>query len=1750
MPDGNKIPPPPNGGKIISSSGSVGPNIPPPPNGGRIVATPITREGFSPISDDQAKRAYVNKRIQELSFSKGYNSEEKKFLNEFGSNPNVNADRFDKAVDIMGGNDPSQEGFQTYYMDTNEFGMQEPIAVPYGKSAPKGKQIESVWGSKTDDDNAITSTAKILLNTLPSIIESVGSIPATVQGLAGGDAEWYDGMKSRLSALKAPVSEKATQPFLDTSKIKESSDIYNPENWNFTVDNVAGNIASLASFLGELYVGGSVAKGAGLGAKATQAIQSGAEVGVGAKLMSKAPEFTANYMVFLNEGLDAAEEAGLEGREKYAAASLVAIPASMIFTKFGLGPKLIGNAEVKSEATVMVQKLINGSQQGAKKASLEDLYKTSAVAATEVASTMAKKALASGAEQAGTMVAADVATNASKALYDKLFAEGKLKGEGKYGAEITSPEALSQYINSAIIGFGAGALGGAGIDSYRKAKEEVQSKSAFEAVKKGETSISGVKAELSRALDTGKITKEEYDYANKRINHYDDFYKKTQGVRIDDAAKKRIFDLTWNNENIKGEIEALKAQKDGGPGDFFLDEQIRGKESLSEANTKEVGETLQKADVKSQPVVAESIEAKYKEEPSKKEKDEITPEEHEFIIKELPGIKKELGKDATVESSVDEARRRFKEQQPAKVKEVKIPVAEQHKKFEEFIKEKAPEVPFNKLPESQRSGVLADYLREGKKSGVGSIKGKIETGKHWDKIFESKTGDVVETGKNFYFHIGDKVMRFASQKFMNFGKSFKDFIQSKDFEVHLIEASDANLTELKKSGKIQNDADIVENANGEKVFKFKEGGKDAEVEYPYILQVRTTDKGIPVGNLSVRGGKEYDAARESRKMASEPSIAKPEYTTRLGKNTYKITREKSVTPEGTTEVTGELVVTDKAGNKVIGAERNAVLDKYAKEYNFDSGERIEGEAYIESPDELYDYIADNSNNPLEIIEAYQYAKKEIIQNEGDHKENFIHDYIDKITREDFVRFDDAANITPRIAKNYFADEGRKIDTLAQEVSEAAGIEVTEHDIVDFIKRYPGKTGKGSYAESIKTIEPSYMNDLRNRFEKLTGLRLTEKIIDIATDNALKKKNIDVEPYLNKEYYETEEIIADYEKQYEEAASYKEPEEGGLTYSSEEAGREGEIRDGEGEGAVVQKQKSSEEGIESSAERKEKLELLQKSIPEIKVIEDKSIEGAGQVEADGKTIKLNPEYNYADTPIHEFGHAFIDMVGGLENKFIQKGVEQLRDTNLWQKISEKYPELSQDMLAKEVLSTAVGKEGAQLFRDKKSRSDFRNWVDTFWMKIKRVLGIEKNVAKNIASQLLSGKKIKGELKPSGVIQKQKAPITQKGAFEQYENVFNKKTTGEKIKDIATEVIGIPRAFMTTMDMSAPLRQGIIFTLTKPKSASKAFKEMFRQTFSEKNYNKWLEDIKNTHEYQVMVDSGMYISDPHKKGGKLSDKEETFMTNLAQKIPLVGSVIKASERAYTSYLNKIRTDVFANAIAMFEKQGITPEGNPKVYKAMADFINNATGRGSLGKLEDSAQTLNTIFFSPRLIASRFNMLNPAWYAKMPKPVRKEAIKTFAQFVGVGSSILMLAAAAGAKVSTDPRGSDFGKIKVGDTRWDIWGGFQQWVRVLSQLASGKKTTTSGRVIKLGGKTTRLDVASDFIRGKLAPVPGLALELLEGRKVSGEKLDVSEELINKTIPIYLQDMKEIIEDEGPEAIFTVGVPSFFGVGVQHYKK
>jgi len=379
-----------------------------------------------------------------------------------------------------------------------------------------------------------------------------------------------------------------------------------------------------------------------------------------------------------------------------------------------------------------------------------------------------------------------------------------------------------------------------------------------------------------------------------------------------------------------------------------------------------------------------------------------------------------------------------------------------------------------------------------------------------------------------------------------------------------------------------------------------------------------------------------------------------------------------------------------------------------------------------------------------------------------------------------------------------------------------------------------------------------------------------------------------------------------------------------------------------------------------------------------------------------------------------------------------------------------------------------------------------------------------------------------------------------------SILSKRTKWQKVKAGIFEAANIPRAIMASFDLSAPLRQGVF--MLRRKEFYDAFASMFKYFGSEKAYQALLDNIAAHPNYGLMRKSRLALTE---LDVPLALREEAIMSHIPEKIPLAGKGIRASNRAYTGFLNKLRADAFDSLVKKAEQLKLDPKKNAALSENIANYVNAATGRGTLWNLEKHIVGLNSFLFSPRLMASRFNLLNPRYYAKLDPFVRKEALKDLLAFTGAGMTTLQLAKLAGAEVETNPKSSDFGKIKIGNTRIDPWGGFQQYIRTAAQFITGEtKSTTTGKITKLGQgyrPTTRLDVLLRFAEYKTAPIVSFAINLMKGQGAMGEELSIPKELYTRLIPMVIQDIIDIAKDD--PSLIPLSALGVFGVGLQTYE-
>jgi len=377
----------------------------------------------------------------------------------------------------------------------------------------------------------------------------------------------------------------------------------------------------------------------------------------------------------------------------------------------------------------------------------------------------------------------------------------------------------------------------------------------------------------------------------------------------------------------------------------------------------------------------------------------------------------------------------------------------------------------------------------------------------------------------------------------------------------------------------------------------------------------------------------------------------------------------------------------------------------------------------------------------------------------------------------------------------------------------------------------------------------------------------------------------------------------------------------------------------------------------------------------------------------------------------------------------------------------------------------------------------------------------------------------------------------------------QTLGAKAWDVFIDAANIPRAMLASGDLSVTFRQLALAVSRKPQHLPKVLKVQLQTIFSPKNWKAINEAGLSNPDVQLFVEKGMYRApEPGKAVARLWTREEQFQSNLAERIPVVGKIIKASERAFTAGANSMRDSMAIDYAKLLRKKNLLNDEN---VEGLAQIINWATGRGSFPKnIRNWSPALNAFFFAPRYVLSRIYD-TPRLLASPNPIVRQEAWRTVFQYLGLGASILGLAKLSGAEVEFHPLSSDVGKIKVGNTRLDIWAGYIQYYRFAAQLVMGeRKITGTGEEQKLD----RLQVIWRMLQSKGSPIFSLLVDLVSGETYMGEPMyeggweTLGREAKNRLLFLVAQDILEAIEANGLVG-GLVGIPATLGVGAVSYE-
>lgn len=175
----------------------------------------------------------------------------------------------------------------------------------------------------------------------------------------------------------------------------------------------------------------------------------------------------------------------------------------------------------------------------------------------------------------------------------------------------------------------------------------------------------------------------------------------------------------------------------------------------------------------------------------------------------------------------------------------------------------------------------------------------------------------------------------------------------------------------------------------------------------------------------------------------------------------------------------------------------------------------------------------------------------------------------------------------------------------------------------------------------------------------------------------------------------------------------------------------------------------------------------------------------------------------------------------------------------------------------------------------------------------------------------------------------------------------------------------------------------------------------------------------------------------------------------------------------------------------------------------------------------------------------MLNPVAMRNMPSEVRAKLIKDNVKFVAGVSTVLGMAGAAGVKVSLNPDDSDFLKMRVGNTRYDILAGLQQPLRSVLRMMKAINNYANG----VNDSDTAGDIAGRFARSKLSPEASFVVDWFNEKDYLGRPFTMQKGITSRVTPLVMHDLYDGMKDEGLLGVAKAS-PAFFGVGTQTYKE
>lgn len=497
-------------------------------------------------------------------------SDQKEWL--YDNKNKLTPEQYDHSLNVYS-NKAADQGFWNkgeYYYDKNGL----PQVLKAGDAAPEYATVASIFGSQksAEDDSAWTTFGKEAWNgVFGGTANTLGTVSNLVGNLFGADStDVGDWLKSTSKAIE--FKERTSEDVTSAKTFQSTSDFLNSDNWKFSTQSIAKFFGSAIGFLGQLAVGGGLVKSVGAFGEGLSGVEkvvgaTSEATDVAATALSEIPKgeslvskllpsgqlVATNALVSLNSAYDQASAAGLKGRERAGMSLISAMAQGYIMSIFAPSAlKNVAGGVIKEGTDVIsrdaVDAFIKAGDGKITSESLAAAYNKTILGTLKFAQKL--PVIAREGLKGGTMmVGSQLANDAVGAIDAKIT--------GKVQPDETSADTFKKYFDSFFSGAVLG-IGGSLVDRTAT-KEDAQSNMAYAYIKDGKSA--DLLHNIQSLYDNKAISQQDYDNANLRVASYKKYFAETADVSLDDVAKRKVFDLTWTDENLKQQITTLEGDE-------------------------------------------------------------------------------------------------------------------------------------------------------------------------------------------------------------------------------------------------------------------------------------------------------------------------------------------------------------------------------------------------------------------------------------------------------------------------------------------------------------------------------------------------------------------------------------------------------------------------------------------------------------------------------------------------------------------------------------------------------------------------------------------------------------------------------------------------------------------------------------------------------------------------------------------------------------------------------------------------------------------------------------------------------------------------------------------------------------------------------------------------------------------------------------------------------------------------------------